>query len=80
MVIKREMSLVSVVFEEFSGRGGGEVEKETPIINVCEGERMIETEGKVCVFQSASLPLALSFLYILFMSPTYMSPCLHVHA
>lgn len=64
MVIKREMSLDSVVFEEFSGRGGGEVQEKTTIIGVYEGERMIETEGKVCVFRSASLPLSLSRLCI----------------
>lgn len=50
MVIKREMSLDSVVFEEFSSRGGGEAEEKTTIKCAYEGERMIETEGKVCVF------------------------------
>lgn len=55
---KREMSLDSVVFEEFSGGGGGGV------CNIC----LFEMEGKVClqvcVFQSAPAPLSVSPLCV----------------
>ena len=72
MVIKREMSLDSVVFEEFSG--GGE-EEDVCDIRVSEGE----TEGKsVCFPIFSPATISASSVYMLFISLTYMWPCLCV--
>lgn len=84
MVIKREMSLDSVVFEEFSGGGR---RREGGVYNIWGFERKCETVGEknktkkkqVCVFQSSFLPLSVSAVYMLFMSLTYMCPCLCMH-
>lgn len=87
MVIKREMSLDSAVFEEEE-----EEEEEGSVISVClrtrkkarpwGGERCVAcTCQQVCVFPNRSpATISISSVYMLFMSLTYMCSCSRVHA
>lgn len=60
-------------------------EREVSIISeflresVRQWRKTTKKKKQVCVFQSSFLPLSVSAVYMLFMSLTYMCPCLCVH-
>lgn len=86
MVIKREMSLDSAVFEEEE-----EEEEEGSVISVClrtrkkarpRGEKVccVHMPASVCFPNRSPATISISSVYMLFMSLTYMCSCLRVHA